>query len=93
MVEDPLAEALLIGRFKAADTIVVDRSPDAGLTIEPLTEKMPGRGGVAVGSRHGEQRVRLSVLRHGLPTLGGPLSRLRGVELARRDRPVIAGRP
>jgi ATP-dependent Clp protease ATP-binding subunit ClpC len=41
MVEDPLAEALLIGRFKAADTIVVDRSPDAGLTIEPLTEKMP----------------------------------------------------
>jgi ATP-dependent Clp protease ATP-binding subunit ClpC len=41
MIEDPLAEALLIGRFKGTDTVVVDRSPDAGLTIEPLTEKTP----------------------------------------------------
>jgi ATP-dependent Clp protease ATP-binding subunit ClpC len=41
MVEDPLAEALLVGRFKDADTVVVDRSPDAGLTIEPVTEKTP----------------------------------------------------
>ena len=41
MVEDPLAEALLVGRFKAGETVVVDRSPDAGLTIEPLAEKTP----------------------------------------------------
>jgi len=41
MVEDPLAEALLVGRFKAGDTVLVDRSDDAGLTIEISTEKTP----------------------------------------------------
>ena len=41
MVEDPLAEALLLGRFTAGQTILVDRSPDAGLTIEPIVEQEP----------------------------------------------------
>jgi ATP-dependent Clp protease ATP-binding subunit ClpC len=41
MVEDPLAEALLLGRFTTGQTVVVDRSPDAGLTIEPVAEKTP----------------------------------------------------
>ena len=41
MIEDPLAEALLVGRFKAGDTVLVDRSEDSGLTIEPLAEKTP----------------------------------------------------
>ena len=41
MIEDPLAEALLVGRFQAGETILVDRSEDAGLTIEPSTEKAP----------------------------------------------------
>ena len=41
MIEDPLAEALLLGRFKGGQTVVIDRSPDAGLSIEPLAEKMP----------------------------------------------------
>ncbi len=41
MIEDPLAEALLIGRFKAGQTVVVDRAEEAGLTIEPLVEKTP----------------------------------------------------
>jgi ATP-dependent Clp protease ATP-binding subunit ClpC len=41
MVEDPLAEALLVGRFKAGDTVLVDRSDDSGLTIEITTEKTP----------------------------------------------------
>jgi ATP-dependent Clp protease ATP-binding subunit ClpC len=41
MIEDPLAEALLVGRFKEGDTVVVDRSEDAGLTIEPIVEKTP----------------------------------------------------
>ena len=39
MIEDPLAEALLVGRFTIGQTIVVDRSEEAGLTIEPLAEK------------------------------------------------------
>jgi ATP-dependent Clp protease ATP-binding subunit ClpC len=39
MIEDPLAEALLVGRFQPGQTILVDRSEDAGLTIEPLAEK------------------------------------------------------
>jgi ATP-dependent Clp protease ATP-binding subunit ClpC len=41
MIEDPLAEALLVGRFTAGETVVVDRDPEAGLTIEPLVEKTP----------------------------------------------------
>jgi ATP-dependent Clp protease ATP-binding subunit ClpC len=41
LIEDPLAEALLVGRFKAGDTINVDRSEASGLTIEPLAEKTP----------------------------------------------------
>jgi ATP-dependent Clp protease ATP-binding subunit ClpC len=41
MIEDPLAEALLVGRFSAGDTVIVDRSEDSGLTIEPLVEKTP----------------------------------------------------
>jgi len=41
MIEDPLAEALLVGRFTAGDTVVVDRAEDSGLTIEPLAEKTP----------------------------------------------------
>jgi len=40
-VEDPLAEALLVSRFKAGDTVIVDRSDDAGLTIEHVVEKTP----------------------------------------------------
>ena len=47
MVEDPLAEALLLGRFTAGQTIVVDRSPDAGLTIEPVAEKTPVEAALA----------------------------------------------
>ena len=41
LVEDPLAEALLLGRFTAGQTILVDRSGEAGLSIEPLAEKTP----------------------------------------------------
>jgi ATP-dependent Clp protease ATP-binding subunit ClpA len=45
MVEDQLAEALLMGRFSAGMTIRVDKSQDAGLTIEPITEKIPVEAG------------------------------------------------
>jgi ATP-dependent Clp protease ATP-binding subunit ClpC len=41
MIEDPLAEALLVGSFKAGDTIKVDRDDDSGLSIEAATEKTP----------------------------------------------------
>jgi ATP-dependent Clp protease ATP-binding subunit ClpC len=41
LIEDPLAEGLLVGRFTSGQTIVVDRSEAAGLTIEPLVEKIP----------------------------------------------------
>ena len=41
MIEDPLAEALLLGRYRAGMTVIVDKSDDAGLTIEPLAEKTP----------------------------------------------------
>jgi len=41
MIEDPLAEALLVGRFEPGQTVVVDRAEEAGLTIEPLMEKTP----------------------------------------------------
>jgi hypothetical protein len=30
-----------VGRFTAGDTICVDRSEEAGLTIEPTSEKTP----------------------------------------------------
>ena len=41
MVEDPLAEALLLGKFAAGQTLVIDRSSEAGLTIEPMDVKTP----------------------------------------------------
>jgi len=40
MVEDQLAEALLLGRFTAGMTVRVDKSEDTGLTIEPVSEKV-----------------------------------------------------
>ncbi|MGZ5420520.1 MAG: AAA family ATPase, partial [Solirubrobacterales bacterium] len=45
MVEDQLAEALLTGRFSAGETVRVDKSEDAGLTIEAVTEKIPVEAG------------------------------------------------
>jgi ATP-dependent Clp protease ATP-binding subunit ClpC len=41
MIEDPLAEALLVGRFSAGDTVRVDRDEDSGLSIEAAKEKAP----------------------------------------------------
>jgi len=45
MIEDPLAEALLVGRFQAGQTVVVDKAADTGLTIEALAEKTPATAG------------------------------------------------
>jgi len=45
MVEDQLAEGLLMGRFQSGMTVRVDKSEDAGLTIEPVEEKVPVEAG------------------------------------------------
>jgi ATP-dependent Clp protease ATP-binding subunit ClpC len=45
MVEDQLAEGLLMGRFQSGMTVRVDKSEDAGLTIEPVEEKIPVEAG------------------------------------------------
>jgi ATP-dependent Clp protease ATP-binding subunit ClpC len=42
MIEDPLAEALLVGQFKAGETVTVDRDQEAGLSIQTqAAEKTP----------------------------------------------------
>ncbi|MBA2557882.1 MAG: AAA family ATPase, partial [Chloroflexi bacterium] len=41
MIEDPLAEALLLGRFEPEATVVVDKDAEAGLSIEAVSEKTP----------------------------------------------------
>ena len=58
LVEDPLAEALLVGRFQAGQTIVVDREGDAGLTIEPLAEKTPVEAPLVRGAAAEPLRLR-----------------------------------
>jgi ATP-dependent Clp protease ATP-binding subunit ClpC len=45
MVEDQLAEALLMGQFSPGMTVRVDKSDEAGLKIEPVTEKVPVEAG------------------------------------------------
>jgi ATP-dependent Clp protease ATP-binding subunit ClpC len=45
MVEDQLAEALLMGRFTPGMTVRVDKSDDTGLTITPIEDKVPVEAG------------------------------------------------
>ena len=48
MIEDVLAEHLLLGKYEPGTTIVVDKDPEAGLDIhaaEPPSRD-PGRGAV-----------------------------------------------
>ncbi len=41
MIEDVLAEQLLLGKYEPGMTVVVDKSPEAGLDIHPAEEKQP----------------------------------------------------
>jgi ATP-dependent Clp protease ATP-binding subunit ClpC len=41
MIEDPLAEQLLLNRFEPGQTVIVDKDPDAGLSIVPAKELEP----------------------------------------------------
>jgi ATP-dependent Clp protease ATP-binding subunit ClpC len=41
MVEDVLAEQLLLGKYTTGTSIVVDKGSEAGLEIHPVEEKQP----------------------------------------------------
>jgi ATP-dependent Clp protease ATP-binding subunit ClpC len=41
MIEDVLAEHLLLGKYETGTTIVVDKDPEAGLDIHPAEPKTP----------------------------------------------------
>ena len=41
MVEDVLAEQLLLGKYTQGMTIIVDKGSEAGLDIHPVEEKQP----------------------------------------------------
>jgi ATP-dependent Clp protease ATP-binding subunit ClpC len=41
MIEDVLAEHLLLGKYETGTTIVVDKDPEAGLEIHPAEPKTP----------------------------------------------------
>ena len=99
MVEDVLAEHLLLGRYEPGTTIVVDKDPEAGLDIHAAETRTPveahdlGRRRPA-GDGARPEPLRLPDLRRGLPSLGGPVPRLRRLEQPRRDRrPRAAPRP
>src|SRR4029450_3637308 len=85
MVEDQLAEALLTDRFQSGMTVRVDKSEDAGLTIEPVEEKIPvEEGTLEARPRHGAARkpVRVRHVRRVEPSVGRPMSLVRRVEHA-----------
>jgi len=41
MIEDPLAEQLLLSSYEPGQTIIVDKDPDAGLSIHTAVERTP----------------------------------------------------
>ncbi len=95
MIEDVLAEHLLLGQYEPGTTIVVDKDPEAGLDIHAAETRTPGRGRLIRAAqpgvtrrRRGPEPLRLPVLRRVVPPLGRAVPRLRRVEQPRRD-----GRP
>ena len=45
MIEDVLAEHLLLSKYETGTTIVVDKDPEAGLDIRAAAEKTPVAAG------------------------------------------------
>ena len=90
LIEDPLAEHLLLGRYNQGDTILVDLDPDGkGLVIaatEPRRPRSKPDGGASAARGARPEPLRLPVLRRRRPPLGGPVPDLRRVEHAGRDR-------
>ncbi len=85
MIEDVLAEQLLLGRHKPGTTIVVDKGEEAGLSIMAADEKAPVVVEVARRRGAATEPLRLPGLRRGLPPLGGAVPRVQRLELARGD--------
>ena len=104
LIEDPLAEGLLHGRFQPGDTVLVDRGGD-DLTLETkqvdaragASRKNPRRNlGVAVASGRRvcsvaderRDRVRLPRVRLSEPALARSVPRVRRLGLLRRSAPA-----
>ena len=98
MIEDVLAEHLLLGRYEPGTTIVVDKTSDeAGLDIHAAEAKTPVEAGRKPrSSRHRSppergpdgarpEPLRLPGMWRHDPSLGGPVPLVRGVEHPRRD--------
>ena len=96
MIEDVLAEHLLLGKYEPGSTIVVDKDPEAGLDIhlaEPPSRAPRSRRGDAAPPRRrpsdgaAPEPLRLPVLRGVVPSLGRPVPRLRpaGTPWSRRS--------
>ena len=51
MVEDVLAEHLLLGKYEPGTTIVVDKDPEAGLDIHAAEHADPGRSRLTAAAR------------------------------------------
>ena len=95
MIEDVLAEHLLLGKYEPGSMIVVDKDPEAGLDIRLAEHRAPRSrrgehrrpsGGLAMARP--ASRFVCQSLRGIVPALGRAMSRLRGLEHAGRD-----GRP
>ena len=54
MIEDVLAEHLLLGRYEPGTTIVVDKDPEAGLDIHAAETREPARSRLIAGRPTGE---------------------------------------
>ena len=72
MVEDVLAEHLLLGKYEPGTTIVVDKGEEAGLDIHPADEKTPGRSPLA--ARWPRARAAMSARRAATPSCAGRAS-------------------
>ena len=95
MVEDVLAEHLLLGKYEPGTTIVVDKGEEAGPRDPRRRREDPRRSRTSRPARPDGQDpepIRLPGVRRRLPALGGPVPDLRRVEHPRRDRRPRAAR-
>ena len=86
MVEDVLAEHLLLGKYEPGTTIVVDKRPGGRPRHPRRRDADPGRSRLIAGRRpasgvtqaagQAPEPLRLPVVRRGVPPLGGPVPRL-----------------
>ena len=82
MIEDVLAEHLLLGRYEPGTTIVVDKDPEAGLDIHAAESRTPVEARLTVPWRGRPDRFVCQTLRRSLPALGRPMPRVQRLEHA-----------